>query len=562
MPKETINWKIAGAAGAGIKSSGEMMAKAMNRLGYWVYGYTEYPSLIRGGHNIYQVHAGAEPVYAAKKRLDVLLALNEESVAMHADELDEKSMVIVDKGAEIETKVNAKIVDVELLETAKNLGNPLFMNMVGLGVSAAALGLPSEEFVKLIKDTFADKPDLLEKDVEAFLAGYQMIKAEKHMDVEKGKQKLLMSGSEAVGLGAISSGLQYYAAYPMTPSTPVLHFLAARAHDFGYVVRQTEDEISAANMIVGASFAGARSMTGTSAGGFALMQETVSLAGMLELPTVFYLAMRPGPATGLPTWSGQDALRFAVHAGHGEFAKLVLAPGDAKEAFEMTRKAFELSQKYQTPVILLSDKNLAESSMSVEEMDEKWEVVPLMNVEFEPEQPEGEMFHRYQPTPNGVSPRTLPGVVNGYYVANSDEHEATGLVDESVEVRNMMLERRINKMETLEGEMTMPVLYGPSEARVTLVCWGSTKGEVMEALKQLPGVNMIHFSWIWPMASGVKDMLIGRRLVFVEHNMTGQFEGLVAEKTGVRPEESLRKDDGRPFFAEEIIKFLDDNGFI
>jgi len=430
--------------------------------------------------------------------------------------------------------------------------------VIALGASAALMGIEAEVFLELIEEQFGKKKDLLEMNKQAFMAGYEAVGEEKETSIRKkvDQPRIVVSGSEAVGLGALTAGVQLYAAYPMTPSTPVLHFLVEHQEDYGMVVRQTEDEISAINMVIGASFAGAKVMTGTSGGGFALMQEGVSLAGMLELPVVVMLAMRPGPATGLPTWTGQGELRFAIHSGHGEFAKIILAPGDAVEAYELCYKAHELAQKYQTVVILLTDKLLAESHYSVEKFIE-FPSVKVLNITDNPTKPEGEMFHRYQPTPNGVSDRTLPGITEGYYVANSDEHGPEGLVDETAEMREVMVNRRMAKHKAILGEMLPPNTYGPEEAKITLVGFGSVKGSVLEAMKDIPDVNFVHFNHVWPLPEKAREMLEGRKLVFIENNMMGQFEGLVREQLGLGALSSLRKDDGRPFYPDEIKDFVD-----
>lgn len=552
----TINWKIAGASGLGIKSIGEVMAKAMSRSGMWIFGYDEYPSLIKGGHNTYQVIGSDEQMTAPRKELDILVALNQDGVELHKDEMTSETKLVLDRGLSA-VDLPAKVLSLPILEKAKELGNPIVQNVICLGVSAALMGIDQEIFLELVEEQFGKKKDLLEMNKAAITAGFAMVGDDREetrfRKVEK--PRMVLTGTEGTGMGVIAAGVQYYGAYPMTPSTPLLHFLVDNQEEYGYVVRQMEDEIGAINFAVGAAYAGAKVMTGTSGGGFALMQEGVSLAGMLEVPLVVMLGMRPGPATGLPTWTGQGELRFAIHSGHGEFPKIVVAPGDPKEAYELVYKAFEYAQKFQTVVIFLSDKLLLESHYSVESLDER-EPVSLMNVDFEPRQPEGEMYHRYQPTPDGVGKRTIPGVKNGYYVANSDEHGPDGLVDETAEMRTVMVRRRLSKLKTITSEMPLPVVYGPEKAERTLIGFGSVKGSVLEAMKQLPNINFIHFTHVWPIPEKVREMLQDRKLIFIENNMMGQFEGLIREFLGVAAEDSIRKDDGRPFYPDEIVNFM------
>ncbi len=552
MPR-SLNWKIAGVAGDGIKSVGEIMAKALLRSGLFVFGYTEYPSLIRGGHNTYQIWASTDGASAPRKEVDVLVALNQAAIDLHVEELSERSVVLCDE--ELDTsKVAGKVIGVKWKQLVRNLGNPLVSNSVALGLSAAEMGLDREIFISLLNLSFANKPTVVEINVKAFEEGYKLHPNPKVGFDKVGRQGYVITGNEAVGLGAIAAGLQLYAGYPMTPTTTLLHFLAEHQADYGYIVRQTEDELSAINAIIGAAYAGAKVMTATSGGGFDLMQEGLSLAGMLELPVVVDLGMRPGPATGLPTWTSQSDLRLAIHSGHGEFPKIVLAPGDAQEAYELAHQAFLLAQKYQVPVVLLTDKHLNESHYTVDEF-KPLASVPLMNITFSANQPEGEMFHRFQPVNDGVSERTLPGMVNGFYIANSDEHGATGVVDESLEMRQVMNRRRVVKFERIRSEVPRPGLYGDKKADLTIVGWGSVKGSVIEALKGLPGVNFVHFTQVWPIGETAKSMLDGKRLVFIENNLSGQFRGLIKQELGIDGE-ALLKDDGRPFYPEEIIDFM------
>ncbi len=552
-----INWKIAGSAGHGIKSIGAIMARALLLHKWFVYGYDEYPSLIRGGQNTYQLLISNEKVTAPQKKIDILVALNEEGISNHLEEITEDTIVIKDKELKIEI-LKGKVWNLAILEMAKTLGNPLVQNTILLGVTAQMFALKDEAMRDLVKTEFGKKQELLELNIRAYEEGRKMVVDREQIDLSKGSREgseLVMSGSEAAGMGAIAAGMQAYFAYPMTPSSPLLHFLAENQEKFDYLVRQPEDEIAAINMALGASFAGAKSMVGTAGGGFALMQESVSLAGMLELPLVIYVGMRPAPATGLPTWTSQSDLRFVIYSGHGEFPKIVLSPGDTNEVFDLVHKAFELSQKYQVTVIVLTDKLLAEAHQVTEEFPSLL-VVPLQNIEWRPTQPEGEMYHRYQPTPDGVGKRTLPGIVNGIYIANSDEHTPEGLVSETAEMRQVMNLRRSNKMKLIADEAIAPTIYGDAESSDYLVSFGSTKGSILEALKELPGMGFCHFTQVWPISSQAVEMLRDKRLTVVENNMTGQLAGLLKQELGLKIETNLCKDDGRPFYPEEIVQFM------
>lgn len=543
----------------GIKTAGEIWAKTMSRAGNWIHGYTEYPSLIRGGHNTYQVIASREKVRSPVKRLDVLVALNQAGIEDHREEIDSNSIVIGDESLKTDD-VSAQVIKKPIIKEAKNLGELVLQNSITLGLSAAVVGLDLKILKEVFGELFSDKEKLLDLNIQALEKGFQLHANPKETVLRQQENlRLVLTGNEAVALGAISAGIDLYAAYPMTPASSVLHFLAKQQRRTGMIVRQTEDEIAAINMCLGASFAGAKSMTGTSGGGLALMQEGISLAGMLELPLVVFLAMRPGPATGLPTWSSQGDLRFAIHAGHGEFAKVVLAPGDAKEAFELTREAVDISQKYQTVVILISDKFLAESHMSAEPFEQE-EAVSLQRIIFDPSQPKGEMFPRYQPGTDGVGQRTLPGVTNGEYIANSDEHDVTGLASERIERRRTATKQRRLKLKGIAAEMSLPKIYGDRQAKNSIVTWGSNKGPVLDVLDSFGDkVNLIHFTHLWPLPEGLGGFLGDRRLLYIENNTNGQLAGLVREQTGIEKTASLNKDDGRPFYKEEIKQFVEES---
>jgi len=582
-----INIKVGGAAGMGVKSVGMTLAKTFSRLGFKVFEYSEYPSLIRGGHNTETIHVSDEAAYSQVGPVDILLALNKESIDRHIDEFKGGAAVIYDP-----IVVNRSIyikkglafpewIELPMLEIAKNLGNPLLMNTVGVGAILKLMGLAAETTAKIIAEEFSRKgKEVVEANIKALEFGYQYIK-NASLDsstlslrsVAQNDVKLLITGSEAAGLGAIAAGLGLYAGYPMTPATPMLHFLAAHQQEFGYIVRQPEDEIAAANMVIGAAHAGVRAMSGTSGGGFALMNETLALSAMTETPMVIYLAQRPGPATGLPTWTEQGELLYAIHAGHGEFLRFVLAPGDPEEAFLLTAEAFNLAERYQAPVIILGDKYLGESAMTIDGLD--WDRITIDRgaVLTDRDLSKRKNFQRYEVTDNGVSPRSLPGMAGGIYTANSDEHEYHGLVDESAQMRIWQQGKRLKKQAAAAGKLPGPKLIGDPKAETTIITWGSTKMPAMQAMtsmsneqktgnneqKTTNNVNLLHFSYIWPMNleavnSAVKN--IGSRTLIVENNATGQFESVLKSEVGFVPTGRLRKFDGRPVYPEEIISAI------
>lgn len=481
-----FNFKISGAAGEGIKVAGLIFSEACLQSGLYVFGYTEYPSLIRGGLNTFQVRAGTQSLDCAEPKFDLEISLTD-----------------------------------PVLKAPKNI--------YALGIASAKLGIALETLNSVIKTTFAKKSiEVITANLEAAKAGFNSCSTPlRSLNLPALKDKDLINGNEAIALGAINGGLQFYSAYPMTPVTGILHFLAAKAKEYHFKVHHAEDEIGVINMAIGASYAGARSMVGTSGGGFCLMTEGLGLSGVSETPLVVVLGMRPGPSTGMPTWSGQGDLLFSINASQDEFPRIVLTPGDPQEAFDLTAKALDLAEKYRLPVIVLTDKNLAESYYTVTKF--KLNQKPV----------------RY-PYQLGL--------------ANSYEHDDDGFSTEDSQMRIKQVDRRLEKTAKIltSTDLIKPILYGPKSCPTTLISWGSNKGIILEALKQLPQVNFIHFPWVWPFLKAAFLKLIDpkSKLVCLEANSTAQLAKLICQETGIIIKDKLLKYDGRPFYPEEIIKFL------
>jgi len=573
----TLNWKIAGLAGEGIATTGLLFAKLAMRHGLNTFAYGEYPSLIRGGHNTLQVAVGLEPVTVQQRQVDVLLALNDDAIKLHLAELDVNSVILADKThAQIKWEnynLTATVIDVPLktISLATTQGS-IAENMVALGASSALFGFKLEVLQTLIAEIFGRKGEVVvQKNQAAAAAGYSAITAQPNnlpklnfpnITPDQPKQ-ILVSGSEAIGLGALSAGIQFYAAYPMSPSSTLLHFMAEHEKNFPLVVKHAEDEISAINQAIGASFAGARAMTASAGGGFALMVEACSLAGVAETPLVVMEAQRPGPATGLPTWTGQADLQFVLHAGHGEFPKVVIAPGDMQECFDYTRLAFELAEKYQTQVYILADKLILESAMNVTSFQAQHTNQRLSMIAQEA-LPADNSYQRFADTPEGYSPRSIPGQAHGLQLTNSYEHDEHGYATEDAEMTIKMVNKRQRKLAGLILETPPPQLLGPAEAETTFVSWGSTKMVVENVLRQFNtpvnpnSVNAIHLSTLMPFPTDAFLQLTqaAKNLVMIEGNLSGQGQALIREKTGLDIPESIRRYDGRPFYAEDIIAWL------
>jgi len=421
----------------------------------------------------------------------------------------------------------------------------------------------------VIANVFGDKgAEIVEMNHAAAKFGYEY--ATKNLDLKsfpyklkaktKNNEALAVTANDAVSLGAVAAGCKFMSSYPMTPASSILHNLAAWGEKVGMVVKHSEDEISAIHMAIGAGFAGVRSMTATSGGGFALMNEGLSLAGITETPVVIAESQRPGPATGLPTWTEQGDLAYVVNSGHGEFIRVVLTPGDAEEAFYLTTQAFNLAEKYQIPVFILLDKYISEGHQLVSNLDlDKIEIDRgLLLTEKDLEKIKD--YKRYQVTKSGVSPRAIPGQKGGVHLANSDEHDEHGFTIEGFtpQIRVDQVEKRLAKLEGILKEVPSPRLFGPEKARITLIGWGSIKGVVLEALKSLDDVNFLYVPCPWPlpeekMRQAVKGV---KKLVDIENNATGQFANLLRQQTGIEVDEKLLKYDGAQFFPEEVVESL------
>lgn len=572
VQNKDISIKIGGPAGSGVKSVGSILAKTLCRHGFSVFEYPEYPSLIRGGHSTEQIVASETEIFSQIRPVDVLLAFDQKTIDQDSKEVIANGIVIFDSQTTQKKESDGRQwIDLPMGEMARNLGNGLMANNVGIGSILALLRLKPKITKEIISEEFKDKElKIIEINCQALEEGYKYL-AKKEIKLNtylkppaKKPNQILLTGNDAVALGAIAAGMGLYVSYPMTPSSSTLHFLAAHRHECGCIVRQPEDEIAAINMVLGAEFAGVRAMTGTSGGGFALMNEAFSLSGMAEIPAVIFLAQRPGPATGMPTWTEQGELAYAIHAGHGEFLRAILAPGDPGEAFRLTADAFNLAERYQTPVIVLSDKYLGESAMTSPIFDQNKITIDRGEIVSESQLRKLKNFQRYEIIKNGISPRSLPGSRKGIYIANSYEHDYHGLDNEEASMKVWQSDKRLRKSVTLASNMPGPTLIGSGKADVTLITWGSTK---------LPGlhfvqtkltkkeINMLHFSYMWPMnKKAVKkafEKYAAKKTLMLEGNATGQFQTILKDQIDFEPTGYLRKYDGRPIYPEEIEKAIE-----
>ncbi len=559
--------KIAGQAGLGIMVTGRMMAKCFTRGGYNVVGYPEYPSLVRGGHNVVEVAVSDKDINSPRQRCDAVIALNRDAVFYHKDFLNKDGIIIYDEALDISAfKVpkRVKTLAVPLMKLIEKAGGSVKMkNTVALATALALVDYPFEMLAGVIEDEFSRKgKEIVDKNIAAAKEGYEYLKAHNGkfpitLKPLSKNRKILIGGNEATALGAVKGGMKFYSAYPMTPASSILHYLFANERRFNILVKQTEDEIAAMNYTVGAAFAGLRAMTGTSGGGFALMVEALGMAALSEAPIVAALVQRIGPSTGMPTWTEQGDLRFALHASQGDFLRVVLAPGDVEECFQLGAQAFNLAEKYQLPVIILSDKFLGETVFSSDRFDERKVKIERGKIaKGLPALPPNTRYKRYKLTKDGVSPRVFPGTPNGMHVGTSYEHDETGFSSESFIMRTRQVDKRAAKLKGLLKEIPAPKAYGPKKADVTLICWGSHKLPALDALGMLEGVNMVHFTHLFPLDKDkVMKVLRGRkRTVMIENNSTGQFAGMLKQYCDFEPDFLLLKYDGRQFFAEQIAE--------
>ncbi len=574
--------KIGGQAGQGMQTIGYILSKIFSRGGYHIFSTQDYQSRIRGGHNSFQIRVSTNPVGAASAKIELLIALDEMSIAEHQTELTATGGIIYDAGdaASAEAQPGRFTIPLEKLALEAG-GKKVYVNSVACG---AALGLLEYEFSaleKLLIASFSKKPpDVLEANTKAALAGFKYAKDNyasqfaTKLKPQATTPKLMINGNEAIALGALASGCNFFAAYPMTPATSIMVYLAGKQKDFDIVVEQAEDEIAALNMVLGASYAGARAMTATSGGGFALMTEALSLAGITETPAVIALVQRPGPATGLPTRTEQGDLLFALYAGHGEFQRVIFTPGSAQEAFYLTQKAFNLADKYQVPVLILSDQYLADSYRNIEPFDLSALKIDRCLASDE-DFADTQAYRRHEittlgvttplgaSTPLGVSPRLVPGKSAHLVVTDSDEHTEDGHLTEDLDMRIKMVDKRHRKYQGLVAEIEPPLVNGAAETDLLLIGWGSTYGVITEAVHTLneqgKNVSQLHFPQVWPFPKKAVAAIFksAKRKVIIENNSTGQLAQLLRAETGLTVDAKILKYDGRPFTAEYILERLE-----
>jgi 2-oxoglutarate ferredoxin oxidoreductase subunit alpha len=557
-----MNFMVGGEAGQGVQSLGYLLAKVMARGGYHVFADQDYESRVRGGHNFFRIRIKDSPVGAISEPVDMLLALDGNSIELHRKELKPDGVAIYD--AEKIKAGGSNLLGVPLERLAEQAGGKVMVNTVALG---AALGLLRYDFApleQLLREHFkTDK--IRQNNIRAAQSGYQHAQTGfkggfRRLQPAAGTGRLLLHGNEAIALGALAAGCRFMSAYPMTPASSIMEYFANKAEACDLVMVHAEDEIAAMNMAIGAAFAGVRAMTATSGSGFCLMAEGLGLAGITETPVVAVNAQRPGPAVGLPTRTEQGDLEFVLHAHHGDFPRAVLAPATAEEAFWSTVKAFNIADRYQLPVIILTDHYLAASYTTVDGFDLSQVTIDRGRLFSAKTEAKARSYKRHLLTKSGISPRAFPGLSQALVVTDSDEHDEAGHLTESAVIRTAQMQKRLSKLSSMKKEVSSPTLSGLGRAETTLIGWGSTRGAIREAAEWLrqegTSVNSLHLSEIWPFpAEAVAEVLNNAQHSYViENNAVGQLARLIRRETGMKASRLILKFDGRPFTPDYIAR--------
>lgn len=565
---------IGGAAGDGLDKTGDTLAKTAARLGLYVYAYNSYQSVIRGGHIWLRVRLGQEKVESHGDHLNALIALNQDSIERHAPEVEPGGVLFFNADklrSNIPLRDNVITVPLPIAELTRSFGRiqPVMQNIVALGALIFLLGLDFEVTVGVLTDTFAHKgKPLVDQNVGLARVGYnyareQFVPLGCQWSFSRNRRPFI-TGNEAFSLGAVAAGCKFYSAYPMTPASSILHWMAAHAERCGVVVKQCEDELAVVNMAIGAGLAGVRALCGTSGGGFALMTEAIGQAGMIEAPVVIIEVQRGGPSTGIPTKTEQADLNQVFGASQGDFPRIIIAPTHTADCFATAVEAFNLAEKYQLPVIIISDLLLSEHPETIEP-EALQATVPIDRGELVTEwREEDGKYKRYAFTPSGISPRALPGTANTLHVAASDEHDEEGILISDVftnpAVRRKIAEKRLRKLDLALRDLPNPQLAGPADAEVTLIGWGSTQGVIREAVAQLAAAgiraNHVQVKYLYPFHGQVVSEILGRskRTICIEANATGQFARHLRAETGYSVHDRILKYDGEPFEPHHITE--------
>jgi 2-oxoglutarate ferredoxin oxidoreductase subunit alpha len=571
---------IAGAAGDGLDRTGDTLARTAARLGLHVFTYNSYQSLIRGGHTWLRLRLSEEKIDNHGDHLNVLIALNQDSIERHAGEVEAGGAIVFNsarfKCDPALVRKGVALVPLPVPEMTARLGKllPVMQNTAALGALLHLIGFELEATAKILSETFGRKEkEIIDQNVGVLRAGYEYAAGKvaplSYRWTFARKSRPVVTGNLMIALGAVAAGCKFYSAYPMSPASFILHWLAAHSEKCGVLVKQAEDELAVVNLAIGAGHAGVRSMCATSGGGFALMSEAIGMAGMIETPVVIVNVQRGGPSTGLPTKTEQGDLNQALGASQGDFPRVIIAPRDATDCFHTAVEAFNIAETFQLPVILISDLLLGEHRSTIDPEAISSEV-PIERgewvTELSPEDSRNGGYRRYLLTPSGVSPRARPGLAGLIHVSGTDDHDETGILisDEhtNAAIRRKMHEKRMRKMVGVRARLKPPVLEGPAQAEVTLIGWGSTWSVISEAAAQLTragiATNQLHFKYIHPFhdAEARAILKVCKRTIVVENNFSGQFARHLRAETGFTVDHVLTRYDGEPFEPAYIARLV------
>ena len=562
-PESEVAIAFCAAAGLGLQTAEDLARQMLSKAGYYVFSTREYMSRVRGGNNSTQIRVSTKPVRAYVGRIDWLFALSPELRTNITENITDDTKILGDASA-MEKEISAlgrKMIDLDLTKRALALGSPKFSSMIVAGFIAGIFMLKEDSADDLIEKRFSDS-DLSEKNKNAFRVGHKL--GEEHVGGEPvlgipdkpDEDEIFLDGNSAVALGAASAGCNYITAYPMSPGTGVFSYFARNAKLFSSVVEQVEDEISAINMVVGAAYAGARAMTTTSGGGFVLMCEGISLAGITETPVVIHLAQRPGPATGLATRTEQADLELALYAGHGEFPKALYAPVNVESAFRMAGQAFHTAHKYQTQSIILTDQYLLDSGYDIRKLDPSSIPAPIRPIKTD------SGYERYAFPAEGkyVSPFGVPGFGEGFVSFDSHEHTEDAHITEDRALRKKMVDKRLKKLEAMTEEALPPIVLGPKKHDTLVICWGSVFEPLKEAMEIIGWNNaaLVACEQVYPLSDEFCKIISSPcKKIYVEGNATGQFARIVRSLTGIGADELILKYNGFQFTVEELVRELD-----
>jgi len=559
--KEDVSIVLCGEAGQGIKTIELILVHVLKKSGYNVFGTKEYMSRIRGGSNSTIIRVSDKNVKSMKDKIDILIPLDSKAIEHVADRLSDNTIILGDK--ELLTDTKYEIIDIPLLKIAKEIGSKIYLNIVACGVVLALFNSNLDLLNEFVTEKFESKGKaIVDNNIEAAKSGFELGKAlyddsKVRIDIKRDpkiKDDYFLNGNDAVGYGALMGGCNFISSYPMSPGTGVLTFLSEHSKEMEIVVEQAEDEISAINMGIGAWYAGARALVTTSGGGFALMGEGISLSGIIETPIVVHIAQRPGPGTGLPTRTEQGDLEVALYSGHGEFPRIILAPSSIENTVKTTAEAFNLADKYQVPVIILTDQYFLDSFYNTTKLDLDIKVDDKI-IKTDKD------YKRYKLNASGISPRGIPGFGDGLVHVDSDEHDEYGRLTEDLDIRVKMTDKRLHKLDSIKKDIIEPVFTGSKDYETLVIGWGSTFNVINDALKEINNkkIGYLHFTQVYPISDKIKPYLDkAKNIIIIENNATAQFAKLLKIVTGVEIEHKILKYNGMHFYLEELVEKINE----